>query len=52
MAEYEVVWQMKKRAVISVDSEQEARERIEDCNPVEDGKYVIDSFEIVKVEMI
>lgn len=53
MAVYEVVWQMKMRAaVIGVDSEQEARERIEDCDPVEDGEYVIDSFEIVKVEKL
>jgi len=51
MGAYKVRWQVQLEAlVIGVDSEQEARERIEDCDPLEDGEYLVDSFEIVKVE--
>lgn len=53
MAMYEVIWQMKMRkVVVGVGSKQEAMERIEECDPVEDGEYVIDSFEIVKAEKL
>jgi len=50
---YSVRWRVEMEAVvIGAESEQEATERASDCDPVKDGEYVTDSFEVIKVTKI
>jgi hypothetical protein len=53
MAIYRVVWRIALEAeVIGCNSEQDAIDNICNCDPQEDGEYVTDSFEILKVEEV
>jgi len=47
---YRCVWKIELEREVEADSEDEAREIIENIDCVHDGTYVSDSFEHVKVE--
>lgn len=50
MKQYRVVWQIELSTIVLAKSKQDAIEQVENLDCQNDGAYVADSFDIVKVE--
>jgi len=49
---YRVLWRIALEATVDAESEEDAKEQIEDVDCQHEGSYIEDSFDFLKVEEI